>query len=154
MTHSWFSCINFVDITLIIYLCKSSKQTASYLKVTFTEFFELQICIQAPRFSWLNRFLVQMQINFIKLKVHSISAVGEMCVAGVSTLVVLGCQIVYSDIIHCSSIISNECVFFLDSDSFSCSNNLISFSILIYLHTKNILFEDWVFCHIIALKSA
>ena len=126
---------------------------ASYLKVTFTESFELQICIKAPRFSWLNRFLVRMQISFIKLKVHSISAVGEMCVAGVSTLVVLGCQIVYSDIIHCSSIFSNECVFFLDSDSFSCSNNLINFSILIYSHTKNILFEDWVFCHIMDLKK-
>ena len=47
----------------------------------------------------------------------------------VSTLVILGCQIAYSNVIHCSSIISNEYVFFLDSNSFPSSNNLIYISI-------------------------
>ena len=71
-----------------------------------------------------------MQISFIKLKVHSASAVdGGMGAASLSTLATLGCQIVYLDVIHCSSIISNEYVVFLDKDSFAFSNNLIDFSI-------------------------
>ena len=52
-----------------------------------------------------------------------------MSAASVSTLVILGYRIAYWDVIHCSSIISNEYVLFLDSDSFSFSNNLIDFSI-------------------------
>ena len=77
-----------------------------------------------------------------------------MSAASVSVLVILGCWIAYLYVIHRSSIISNEYFLFLASDSFSFSNNLIDFSILIYLHKKNPFFkdefqnsiqDDWVF---------
>ena len=117
----------------------------------------LQICMQASRFSWLIRFVVRVQISFIKFKLRSTSTVdGGMSAASVSTLVILGYWIAHLNVIHCWGIISNKYVLFLDSDSYSFSSNLIDFLICqsLFIWTRNNFFwklssktqfRKWVF---------
>ena len=74
-----------------------TNQTAGYslslylLKVTLRTFFVFtNTHSKAPRFLRLRRFLVQVQLHFIKLKVRWTSAVdGGMSAASVSSLMIL-----------------------------------------------------------------
>ena len=80
------------------------------LKVTFTEFFVFTHTI--------TQIFVIKPFSFPSAN-KTYQADGGISAASITTLLILGCQIVYSDDIHCSSIISNEYVFFLVSDSLS-----------------------------------
>ena len=95
----FWSCISASSHKSII-SCKSHSESSLYL----------QLYIQATRFSWLSIFLALVEISFIKLKVHSTSAVGGgMTAASVNILVISRCRIGYLNNIHCSSIIPREC---------------------------------------------
>ena len=113
------------------------------LKVTFKEFFLFTNTHTSTQIFGTKAFSAQVQISFIKLKVHSTSAVdGGMGAASLSTLMILGCHNAYSDVIHCSSIIPNENFFFPNSNSFTFSNNLFNFWIFWswFICTKKIFF--------------
>ena len=133
---------NFVCIKSTIYICKRSKQIVGYSPPLCRHFWKphSESVFTTIHVSTLI-FVTELFYGPSASKFHQAEGAfnfNNWRALSVSPLVILQCQIVYSDVIHCSSIISKEFFLFLDSGSLPFLNLIIffNFMILIYLHKK------------------